>query len=159
MVLDNLRVLEERGALRLDSERAAILEAYPYSAFSTKHAVQLPGGAVLHCMCAIDVFYVPFLIEADVSIESSCHYCETTINISVLDGAIAQANPAGTVVWYSAAAYDCPLTNFFCCEDHLRLWLEGVPDEPGRQVDLLMALERGRVAAARIRSDIAAPNA
>ncbi len=114
---------------------------------------------MLHWMCAIDVFYVPFLIGSDVSIESNCHYCDTAIQISVLDGAIARANPAATIVWYSAAAYDCPLTNFFCCEDHLRLWHEGVPDEPGRQVDLLMALERGRVAAARIRSEVAAPNA
>jgi hypothetical protein len=109
-------------------------------------------------MCAIDVFYVPFLTESDVSIESRCHYCDAPIHVAVNNGTIAATDPAATVVWDSAAPYDCPLTNFFCSEHHLRLWHETVPEEAGKQIDLTMALERGRVAAARICSELAEPS-
>ena len=156
-VLDNLKALENRGALRLDSENSSILDAYPYSAVPTKHTVQLPSGAVRHCMCAIDVFYAPFLIGSDVSIESHCFYCDAVIHISVANGAVAHLDPPATVVWDSAAEYDCPLTNFFCSEDHLRLWRDGFPDEPGQQLDLTKALDRGKVAAARIHRELADP--
>lgn len=156
-VLDNLKGLQDRGALRLDSDDSSILDAYPYSAVPTKHAVELPSGAVRHCMCAIDVFYVPFLIGSDVGIESRCHYCDVPIQISVVDGAISHVDPVPAVVWDSAAEYDCPLTNFFCSEGHLRLWRDRFPDEPGQQLDLMMALERGKVAAARIRAELTEP--
>jgi hypothetical protein len=156
-VLDNLRVLENRGAVRLEPESSSILDAYPYSAIPTKHAVQLPSGAVRHCMCAIDVFYVPFLIGTDVGVKSHCHFCDAPIQMSVVNGAISNVDPVSTVVWDSAAEYDCPLTNFFCSKDHLRLWRDSFPDEPGQQLDLTMALERGKVAAARIHRALTEP--
>jgi len=155
VVLNNLKTLQDRGALRLDSEDASILDAYPYSAVPTKHTVRLPSGAVRHCMCAIDVFYVPFLIGSDVGIESRCFYCDAAIHISVLNGALAHVDPPTTVVWDSAAEYDCPLTNFFCSEDHLHLWHDSFPNEPGQKVDLQVALERGKAAATRIHGELA----
>ncbi len=108
-------------------------------------------------MCAIDVFYVPFLTESDVTIDSVCHYCDSAIHICVKGGAITEIEPLTTVVWDSAATYDCPWTNFFCGKKHLQLWLEGVPEEPGQVLDLSKALERGMEAAARIRSELAMP--
>ncbi|UCG86494.1 MAG: hypothetical protein JSW71_21780 [Gemmatimonadota bacterium] len=155
VVIENLRALEADGALKLEPGTTAILDAYPYSAVPTKHIVQLPDGSRLHCMCAIDVFYVPFLTESDVSIESRCHYCDAAIRISVDDGAITGIDPPATVVWDSAATYDCPLTNFFCSQEHLRLWNESAPAEPGQQIELMMALDRGRVGAARISRELA----
>jgi hypothetical protein len=105
-------------------------------------------------MCAIDAFYVPFLTGADVRIDSCCHYCGSGIQTSVKHGAVEGTAPSTTVIWDSAAPYDCPSTNFFCREEHLQLWLRGAPEEPGRMVDLGTALERGKDAAARIRRDI-----
>ncbi len=157
VIVDNLRALEAGGTLRLDSGRATILDAYPYSAVPTRHTVRLPDGPPLHCMCAIDVFYVPFLTHSDASIESHCHYCDAAIHIRVNNGVIGEVDPSGTVIWHSAAAYDCPLTNFFCSSGHLELWHGGVPTEPGQQIDLVTALDRGRVAAARIQAELVDP--
>jgi hypothetical protein len=156
-VTDDLRALEDAGALRLDPDGSAILDAYPYSAVPTKHTVRLSDGPLLHCMCAIDVFYVPFLTESDVRIESHCHYCEAGIRLAVHNGTLAGVDPPAIVVWDSAAAYDCPMTNFFCSEEHLRLWRESAPGEQGQQIDLFAALDRGRIAAARIRRALAEP--
>jgi hypothetical protein len=157
VVRGNLRALEADGALRLDTASGRILDAYPYSAVTTEHTVQIEGGPSLYSMCAIDAFYVPFLTESDVSVDSRCHYCGLGIHICVRRGAITGAEPSATVVWDSAATYDCPSTNFFCREEHLQLWLRGVPEEPGQMVDLGTALERGKDAAARIRGKIARP--
>ena len=157
MIIDNVRALEADGALRLDPESSCILDAYPYSAVPTKHTVQLEGGPKLYCMCAIDVFYVPFLTESDVSIESRCQCCDSVIHIGVESGAITEVDPSATAVWDSAATYDCPLTNFFCSKEHLELWLKDHPEEPGKQIVLTMALERGRTAAARIRRGLEEP--
>ncbi len=157
IVIESLKALEAGGALRLEPGTTAILDAYPYSAVPTKHIVQLPDGSRRHCMCAIDVFYVPFLTESDVSIESRCHYCDAAIRISVDDGAITEVDPPATVVWDSVAVYDCPLTNFFCSHEHLRLWSESAPEEPGQQIELMTALDRGRVGAARISRGLADP--
>ncbi len=157
MIIGNLRALETAGALRLDSASSGILDAYPYSAVPTKHTVQPQDGPRLYCMCAIDVFYVPFLTESDVSIESRCHFCDSGIHITVSGGAITEVEPSATIVWDSAATYDCPLTNFFCSKEHLQFWLDGVPEQPGQQIDLVMALERGRTAATRIRDGLVEP--
>jgi hypothetical protein len=156
-IMDNVRALEADGALRLDSGSSSILDAYPYSAVPTKHTARLEGGPQLYCMCAIDVFYVPFLTESDVNIESRCQYCDSAIHITVESGAIAEVDPSATVVWDSAATYDCPLTNFFCDSEHLQLWHKTFPEEAGKQIDLTMVLERGRAAAARIRSKLTEP--
>lgn len=157
VIMDNLQALEVDGALRLDSASGGILDAYPYSAIPTKHIVQLEDGPKLYCMCAIDVFYVPFLTESDLSIDSRCHYCDSGIHIRVKGDAITEAEPLTTVVWDSAATYDCPLTNFFCSKEHLQLWLMGTPEESGRLLDISKALGRGKVAAARIRRQLAQP--
>lgn len=151
----NLRALESTGAVRLDQATGGILDAYPYSAAPTRHIVRFEDGSTVFCMCAIDVFYVPFLTNSDVYAESRCFYCDSSISLRVRSGVIEDAEPATTVVWDSAATYDCPFTNFFCSEDHLLCWRDKTPGEPGRQIDLLAALERGKVAAQRIRHELA----
>jgi len=149
-----LEQLETHGALRLDPGTRWIGEVYPYSAGETRHEVAFESGVQVHCMCAIDCFYVPFLTDSDVTIRSSCHLCEREIEIGVVRRRVSTVTPCSTVVWDSAAPYDCPTTNFFCCETHLREWRERNPDEPGAGRSIDEALERGRVAAAQIRRAI-----
>jgi bacterioferritin-associated ferredoxin len=145
-----LNSLAAEGALRLGPVPCMILDAYPYSAVPTRHRVHVREGRQLYCMCAVDSFYVPFLTGQDVGIRSQCFHCRCGIEMAVEGGRITSAEPADSVVWSSASSYDCPMTNFFCCKDHLLQWRETVPDEQGRLLTLAEALEAGQKAAERI---------
>jgi hypothetical protein len=153
-VTDALKSLEGHDALRLDPATGWIGEAYPYSPGETRHEVVFRPGKRVYCMCAIDCFYVPFLTDSDVAIYSSCHLCERAIEIQVAGQKLLVVEPSSTLVWDSDAPYDCPRTNFFCCEAHLREWRERTPDEAGTARSLDGALERGRAAAVQIRRAI-----
>ena len=155
-IADALRTLETHDALRLDPATRWIAEAYPYSASETKHVVVFQSGERVHCMCAIDCFYVPFLIDCDITIHSTCHLCDRAIAVRIPGQKIATVDPRTTVVWDSDAPYDCPKTNFFCCEAHLQTWTARAPEEPGAPRTLEEARERGRVAALQIRRVIGA---
>lgn len=149
-VLSSLDSLASRGALRFGPTAGMILDAYPYSAVPTRHRVHFEDGRHLHCMCAVDTFYVPFLTGRDLAIRSQCFRCRKDIEIVMGQRQITGAEPAHSVVWSSVAAYDCPKTNFFCCEDHLLEWRRTAPDEQGCVLTLAEALQRGKEAADRI---------
>ena len=151
---DGLRTLEREGALRLDPESSRVVGAYPYSAVPTTHTVTLESGVELNGMCAIDCFYVPFLASPGLTIRSQCHVCDREISLRIDGLRVSALNPDTTIIWSSEASFDCPQTNFFCDESHLRTWRETHPGEPGRACSIEEALERGRRAADRIRQRI-----
>jgi hypothetical protein len=150
-VLDTLRSLERQEALRLEPDSCAILDAYPYSGVPTSHTLILDTGVPVYSMCAIDAFYVPFLTNSDVTIQSRCFYCGADLQIRVVGNKLVHEEPHGIVVWDSQAHYDCPKTNFFCGNTHLTRWRKSSPEEPGQVCTLDEALERGSEAATRIR--------
>jgi hypothetical protein len=151
LIVGILISLEAKGALRLDPATLRIMDAYPYSAVPTEHRVFLESGGQICCMCAIDAFYVPFLTESNVTICSRCFHCRSEIEIRVELNRISMAKPATSVIWDSAATYDCPKTNFFCSEEHLLQWRDSEPGEPGKVCPVDTALDRGRRAATQIR--------
>jgi hypothetical protein len=105
-------------------------------------------------MCAIDCFYVPSLTDSDVTIYSTCHVCEREIEVQIAGQQALAVEPTSALVWDSDAPYDCPKTNFFCHQMHLDEWREQVPNELGEVCSIDRALQRGRVAAARIKQII-----
>jgi hypothetical protein len=139
-IKDILDSLVAAGAIRVQPATHAILDAYPYSGVPTRHRVELDGGTSFCCMCAVDTFYVPFLVERDLTIRSRCFGCRADVEVRVERRAIRAARPEQTVIWNSTASYDCPKTNFFCCEAHLLKWREEAPDEPGQVYTLADAL-------------------
>lgn len=153
-VANALQALHTNGALRLERDTNSILDAYPYSGVPTAHRVFLAAGVQVYCMCAIDVFYVPFLTGSDITVRSSCFHCGADLELAIRRQEISRTRPETTVIWNSKAPYDCPKTNFFCSEPHLAEWRRGAPAEPGSVCTLSEALERGRIAANRIRSTI-----
>jgi hypothetical protein len=153
-IADALRALERYDALRLDPATSWLADAYPYSANQTRHEVVFESGTRVYCMCAIDCLYVPFLTGSDIAIYSSCHVCGAGIEITITGQAVSAILPPTTVVWDSDAAYDCPKTNFFCCEEHLEEWRGRARDEPGKVCSIVRALERGRTAAVRIKRTV-----
>lgn len=148
-----IRILDSlvaAGALRVQPSTHAILDAYPYSGVPTRHRVELDGGTTVYCMCAVDAFYVPFLLEDDLTIRSRCFFCRSDVEVRVEHRAIVAAQPEQAVIWNSAAPYDCPKTNFFCCEAHLLKWQENAADEQGQVYTLDEALDAGKTAAERM---------
>ena len=149
-VLHTVGALEEDGLVKSDPGSSWIADAYPYSARRTDHTVTLESGTDVFCMCAIDCFYVPFLGSPDLTIRSRCHFCGRSIRIRIERQNLRTVEPAATVIWDSAASYDCPQTNFFCETAHLEQWREREPDALGRICSVEEGLRRGAVGAAHI---------
>lgn len=150
-IMSILDSLVAKGKLRVVPTSSVILDAYPYSGVPTRHRVYLDNGMILYCMCAVDTFYVPFLIGCDLTIRSHCLYCRSEIEIIIERHKICRAKSPHSVVWNSTASYDCPKTNFFCSKKHLMKWREKNTDEPGQIYTLLEALGAGKRGADRIR--------
>lgn len=147
-ILDSLVTKE---CLRVEPISYMILDAYPYSGVPTRHRVYLENGRILYCMCAVDTFYVPFITGADLTIRSNCFYCRTEIEIYIEQHKISRVKPSHSVVWNSTAPYDCPMTNFFCCKDHLYKWREKNPHESGQIYTLDEAFNAGKRHATHIK--------
>jgi hypothetical protein len=158
LLIDMLKSLEDEGDLRLDPMTSRIMDAYPYSAVPSRHLASLNNDRQVYCMCAIDTFYLPYLTGGQVKVHSRCYQCRTKIQIEMEPGVISVADPRTIVIWDSAAAYDCPKTNFFCSEEHLQLWRDSAPDEPGKSCTISEAMERGRKAGERIQKTKAGLN-
>lgn len=145
-----LDALDAEGALTVEPTTYMILDAYPYSGVPTRHRVYLPERDRLYCMCAVDTFYVPFLTDSDLTIRSHCFHCRAEVEIGLAQGTISRAEASESVVWNSAASYDCPMTNFFCSEKHLEDWRAVARDEKGQLYTLAEALAAGKRAATRM---------
>ena len=148
-----LERLHELDLLYLDSDSCEIRLAYPFSTIPTKHLVQFlnrPSENPIYALCAVDALGIPFMMDRDVSIESSCAYCATPVAVKVRDRSIESCTPAETVVWvgtaYSghAATSLCPTLDFFCSPAHAAAWREVRPQEEGHVLSVAEALYLGK---------------
>jgi len=144
-----LERLHERDLLYLDPDSREVRLAYPFSTSPTKHLVRFQDWAEaqpLYAPCAVDALGIPFMIDRDVSIESSCAYCAMPVAIKVRNRRIEVYVPVETVVWvgtaYSehAATSICPTLDFFCSPTHVAAWRETRPEERGHELSLGEAL-------------------
>ncbi len=149
-----LQALAKKDVLRLDAVSSRILDAYPYSSIPTRHRVCLDSGMELFSMCAIDAFYIPFLIDNDITVRSHCFFCRSDIEIVTEQKRVLRATPSNPLIWNSAAEYTCPKTNFFCSEEHLVKWRKRMPDEPGQVFTLADSLKRGKKAVEHMKQAI-----
>ncbi|MDE2167645.1 MAG: alkylmercury lyase family protein [Alphaproteobacteria bacterium] len=130
-LLPVLRELQQRDLLVFDEAMGSVTHAYPFTGSKSRHRVRL-GERTLNALCAVDALGVGAMYRQDISIESSCHFCNAEIRIATRRNGAALANvfPASAVVWYDAvysggcaATSCCPSIAFFCSDDHLRQWL------------------------------------
>jgi hypothetical protein len=149
-VEEQLSILERSGAIYRDPQTGLLQSVYPFSAVPTAHRVQLATGVEMFAMCAIDALGMPFMLDTDAKIHSSCHSCRAPIEIEIRKGTVIHASPQNTIVWYTAekcqvAALDqCPHINFFCSAKHVEEWKQHQPKRTGKQLSLAEAVERGR---------------
>lgn len=147
-----LRRLEEFDLVGLEPGAGQLCYAYPFTETASGHRVEL-AGHVLNAVCAIDALGVGAMYRMDVSVDSRCRQCGEAISIdtAVAGRALRSLAPARAVVWYdfayqgSASASCCPSIAFFCCDEHLRRWLDAqAPGREGARLNIDEALQLGR---------------
>lgn len=130
-LLPVLRELRQRDLLAFDEATGSVTHAYPFTGGKSRHRVRL-GGRTLNALCAVDALGVGAMYRQDISIESSCQFCNAEIRVVTQrkGAALGSVSPASAVVWYDAvyaagcaATSCCPSIAFFCSDDHLRRWL------------------------------------
>lgn len=148
-----LERLHELDLLYLDSDSREIRLAYPFSTVPTKHLVWFrdwPAAKPVYAPCAVDALGIPFMMDRDVSIESSCASCAMPVAVKVRDRRIESCIPAETVVWVGtayrghAATSICPTLDFFCSPAHAAARREARPQEEGHVLSVREALYLGK---------------
>ncbi len=151
-VLAACRTLAAADLIVWQDATTQIVSAYPFSGSQTAHAVLLGAHTTRYAMCAIDALGIPFMLGQGACIRSACFFCRTPVTMDIADGLLQGATPSTLVVWLSeqdgccVAEVRCPVMNFFCEEAHLRAWHAASPQERGRSLSVLEALEVGKAA-------------
>jgi len=151
-VLAACRTLAAADLIVWQDATTQIVSAYPFSGSQTAHAVLLGAHTTRYAMCAIDALGIPFMLGQGACIRSACFFCRTPVTMDIADGLLQGATPSTLVVWLSeqdgccVAEVRCPVMNFFCEDAHLRAWHAASPQERGRSLYVLEALEVGKAA-------------
>jgi hypothetical protein len=146
------RTLASADLIVWQDEHAAIVSAYPFSGSQTAHQVLLEGNTTRYAMCAIDALGMPCMLGQEARIRSTCFFCSLPVTVDIARGLLDRASPSTLVVWLSerdgccVAEARCPLMNFFCEEAHVQAWYTMSPQESGRSLRVLEALEVGKAA-------------
>ena len=146
------RTLAAADLIIWQDDTTRIVSAYPFSGVPTAHHVLLGGHTTCYAMCAIDALGVPCMLGQDARIRSMCFFCHTSVTVDIAEGVLQEASPSTLAVWLSeqdgccVAKVRCPVMNFFCEVAHLQAWHTTTPQEKGRSLSILEALEVGRAA-------------
>lgn len=146
IALKHLQTLHENDIIKFKERE--VKSAYPFAAKTTQHKLSIDGNTA-YALCAIDALGVPFMLNKDIAIESSCTYCEQPVTVK-FNSLKAKAMPANSVVWIplvktiNRASDDiCPRIDFFCSQDHASSWQTKVSYD-GVTLDLKKAIDLGK---------------
>lgn len=144
-------VLAELAAgdfVALDAQ-GQITAAYPFSARPTGIEVELPGGARVEAMCAIDALGIPAMLGTDAVITSADPVSGEPVQVRFADGTAAW-EPAGAVVFYGArpgpgpsAEVCCGYLRFFASRATAGQFAAAHPEAGGTILDHSAARELG----------------
>lgn len=146
-----LSQMEAVGCLYRNPASGQITSAYPFSAVPTPHRVSLANDSDVYAMCAIDALGMPFMLNLDAIIHSSCQQCGKELTVHIANGTISTALPHDIVVLYATAPEDCcaatdqcPYINFFCGLEDAHTWQARHLDLDSKVMNLAEALDAGR---------------
>ena len=94
---DLLHSLGSKGVIVKDSD-GLINVVYPVSALPTPHKVKLKDGRSFYSICAVDSLGSAFAFSQDLTVNSSCSYCQKSISVAIENGEIAAFDPDGIFV-------------------------------------------------------------
>ena len=145
-----LAALEAEGGIYRDPATGVILTAYPFSATPTSHRVFFGKDRQCYAMCAIDALGIPFMLDTDATINSTCPQCGKIVMVNIAGGQINATSDELVVVYTAprkkccAATEQCPYINFYCSPAHAQVWLGKHPHLELETLPLSEALERGK---------------
>jgi hypothetical protein len=143
--------LAEGDYLCVDQD-GQITAAYPFSAVTTPHTVQISGGAVTYSMCAIDALGIAEMLGTSVLVKSADPATGEPISVAV-DGGGAAWEPDTAVVFAGhtatsclgpSAAICCGHINFFASHTTAAAWASAHPEIVGGILSQRRALEVGQ---------------
>jgi len=144
-VTRHLKTLDENDIIRF--KEGKIESAYPFTTKPTTHQLII-GQSKTYALCAVDALGVPSMLQKDVSITSSCSYCEKSIAVDFQQSEV-NANPGNLVVWMPRKKVEgksvncmCPHIDFFCNREHADSWQEKIGYQ-GVVLNLREAIEVG----------------
>jgi len=136
-----------------------ILMANPFSAVATPFRVYV-GSKRFFANCAWDTISLHVMLELDARIESFCHHCAESIEISLSRGEMRSSKPSSPLIflstpvanWYDNLINTCSNNMvYFSSKDHLTRWLAENPNLRGesltvdKMVEVCRPLSRGRM--------------
>jgi len=136
-----------------------ILMANPYSAVTTPFRVKA-GGKLYFANCAWDTVSMHVMLDTDAQVESYCHHCAESIEISLSHGKVSSSSPATPVIflsmpvakWYDNLINTCSNNMvYFASEGHMSDWLASNPGLLGeflnveKMAEVCTPLSKGRM--------------
>jgi hypothetical protein len=136
-----------------------ILMANPFSAVSTPFRVYA-GGRRYFANCAWDTVALHVMIDAETGIESFCHHCAESIEMSLSGGKVKSSKPSDPMIflstpvakWYDDLINTCSNNMvYFSSKDHMNHWLKENPQLRGealtveKMAEVCRPLARGRM--------------
>jgi hypothetical protein len=146
-----LTAIEVEGGIYRDSITGNILSAYPFSATPTNHRVFFGENRQVFAMCAIDALGIPFMLDTDATINSTCSQCGKVLSVGIANGQITTNSDELVVIYTTpraeccAATELCPYINFFCSTTHAKDWQDSQPHLETKTLTLPEALELAKV--------------
>ncbi len=93
--VDIVKTLDTKGLIVQD-ENDAVSVVYPVSARPTPHNVKLKDGRSFYSICAVDSLGSAFAFSQDITVTSSCSYCQKPVSVTIENGEISTFDP-GTI--------------------------------------------------------------
>src|SRR5260221_12524422 len=81
-----VRDIETGGGVYRDSVTGKILSAHPFSATPPPHRITLGGAQDVYAMCAIDALGMPFMLNTEAVIHSTCQQCDRALTLHITHG-------------------------------------------------------------------------
>lgn len=134
--------LESEHHILLVPGTQRILMANPYSAVTTPFRVRI-GERRYFANCAWDTVSMHVMMDAEATVESHCHHCAESIEISLSRGKVSSSIPPMPMIflsmpvakWYDNLINTCSNNMvYFASEGHLKDWLASNPGLKGESL-------------------------
>jgi alkylmercury lyase-like protein len=151
--------LEDEHQILLVPGTQRILMANPYSAVTTPFRVYV-GASRYFANCAWDSVSMHVMMDRDVRIDSFCHHCAESIEMSLSGGRVKSSKPSSPIVflsvsvskWYENLINTCSNNMvYLSSREHLNQWLaenHGLRGEAltvEKMIDVCKPLSKGRM--------------
>jgi len=155
----SFKELEDDHQIVLVPGTQRILMANPFSAVSTPFRVHI-GGTRYFANCAWDSVALHVMLEKEARVESFCHHCAESIEITLIGGEVKSSKPSAPLIylsvpvakWYDNLINTCSNNMvYFASKEHMNHWMMENPKLKGealtveKMTEVCRPLAKGRM--------------